>query len=85
MGEDLPSQIVKVPHHGSADQDPMFALAVAPEVAVCSVGEDNGYGHPSGDAIEAWEEAGADFIRTDEVGTVIISGTGENLTIETEW
>ena len=34
---------------------------------------------------ETQEEAGAEFIRTDEVGTVTISGTGEHHSIETGW
>ena len=85
MGEDLPSQIVKIPHHGREDQDPSFALAVASEVALGSVGEDTCYRHPSADSVDAWEEAGAEFICTDEIGTVTISGNWEHLTIETEW
>ncbi|MGL5851247.1 MAG: ComEC/Rec2 family competence protein, partial [Phycicoccus sp.] len=39
--------VVKTPHHGSADIDPGLLAAVRSPVAVVSVGADNDYGHPA--------------------------------------
>ncbi|NBW73603.1 MAG: ComEC/Rec2 family competence protein, partial [Microbacteriaceae bacterium] len=39
--------IVKVAHHGSADQAPEFYDALKPDIALISVGERNSYGHPT--------------------------------------
>ena len=45
--ENLRVDVLKVPHHGSRYQEPAFFAAVAPRVAITSVGADNDYGHPS--------------------------------------
>jgi competence protein ComEC len=37
--------VVKVPHHGSANLDPGFSEWAGAEIALISVGEDNDYGH----------------------------------------
>jgi len=84
-GEKLESDIVKVPHHGSPDHYVEFPAFVSPSVAVCSVGEDNSYGHPAIEVIDAWEEAGADFYRTDEFGTVTVTAAEGELDVETEY
>ena len=46
-GDDLPADVLKVPHHGSADADPDFLAASGARVALISVGADNTYGHPT--------------------------------------
>ncbi|WP_337905995.1 ComEC/Rec2 family competence protein [Kribbella solani] len=46
-GADLRADILKVPHHGSAQQDPAFINAVNPRLAVISAGRNNDYGHPA--------------------------------------
>ncbi|NDD26051.1 MAG: hypothetical protein EB103_04170, partial [Actinobacteria bacterium] len=39
--------VVKVAHHGSADQAAEFYEAIQPDVAIISVGQHNSYGHPT--------------------------------------
>jgi competence protein ComEC len=41
------ADVLKVAHHGSAYQLPEFVDAVAPAVALVSVGAGNDYGHPN--------------------------------------
>lgn len=61
--------VVKVPHHGSRDQEPALAAEARAEVAVVPVG-DNPYGHPTPEALSLYGGAGTRELRTDEAGTV---------------
>lgn len=77
------ADIVKVPHHGSANLDPGFAAWTGGQVALVSVGHDNDYGHPTRDSLEAW--AAAEIVRTDLSGTVAISVSDQgNLVLSRE-
>jgi len=69
--------IVKVSHHGSADQSDRLARRVGATVALVSVGADNGYGHPTRSALELYEATGAEVLRTDESG-IIVLGPGDD-------
>lgn len=71
-GSALQADVLKVPHHGSAYQDPRFLQAVGARVAVISVGADNTYGHPAPETISTLEAAGAQVLRTDEAGDVAV-------------
>ncbi|MEV0288865.1 ComEC/Rec2 family competence protein [Kribbella sp. NPDC050820] len=46
-GADLRADVLKVPHHGSAQQDPAFIAATNARLALISAGQDNDYGHPA--------------------------------------
>ena len=46
-GDDLRADVLKVPHHGSAQQDPTFIAATNARLALISAGRDNDYGHPA--------------------------------------
>jgi len=80
----LKSNVVKIPHHGSADRYTHFPSFVRPDIAVCSVGN-NGYGHPDAQVLLEWEEAGAQVYRTDQSGTVVVTAQGGLTEITTEW
>ena len=59
-------------HHGSKYSScEEFLRAVQPEYAIISVGS-NSYGHPTAEAIERLEDAGAEVYRTDEQGTILM-------------
>ena len=64
--------VLKVPHHGSAQacSDRMLA-ELTPQVSVIPVGENN-YGHPSEQTLERLESAGSEVYRTDECGAVTV-------------
>lgn len=71
-GGTLAAGLLKVPHHGGATTEPEFLAAVAPRVAVVSVGRDNDYGHPDPRLLARLVDLGAAVHRTDLVGTVTV-------------
>ncbi len=71
-GVDLHADVLKVPHHGSAAQEPAFWSTVAPRLAVVSVGEDNDYGHPDPGLIAALTDSGIAVRRTDLDGDIAV-------------
>lgn len=64
--------VLKVPHHGSRHQEPAWLSSLHPRVALVSVGEDNDYGHPAPDLLEALTADGALVRRTDRDGDVAV-------------
>ena len=80
---ELRADVLKVGHHGSSTStSTRFLGAVQPRVALISVGAANMYGHPSNVVVRALEEAGAQVLRTDQVGTVVVKTDGRTLTVE---
>ena len=69
----LKAEVLKVPHHGSAKQDPDFLAAVSPTLSVISVGLGNPYGHPAARTVYLAGADGARVYRTDLDGMVLIS------------
>ncbi|MFZ7087796.1 ComEC/Rec2 family competence protein [Curtobacterium sp. RRHDQ10] len=67
-----PVDVVKVAHHGSADQDPALYRLVQARVGIVSVGADNNYGHPTASALEMLAAAGTTAVRTDLGGTTVL-------------
>ncbi|MBS2539809.1 MBL fold metallo-hydrolase [Catenulispora sp. NF23] len=80
---DLAADVLKVPHHGSAHQDPDLFAAVHPRVAVISVGKGNTYGHPAPRTIQLASGTGARVFRTDDDGQVVVFGTAARLRVAT--
>ncbi|WP_410642368.1 ComEC/Rec2 family competence protein [Amycolatopsis sp. lyj-346] len=73
---DLRAEVLKVPHHGSRYSLPSFLAAVAPRVAMVSVGAGNTYGHPSKSTMDTLVALGARVTRTDVDGdTAVVAGT----------
>jgi competence protein ComEC len=70
----LRADVVKIPHHGSrTSSSAAFVAAVAPRLAVASVGGGNRYGFPHEEAVARWREAGALVLRTDEGAVRLLS------------
>ncbi|MFP5369483.1 MAG: ComEC/Rec2 family competence protein, partial [Actinomycetes bacterium] len=74
-GTDLRADVLKVPHHGSADADPAFLAASGARVALISVGADNSYGHPTPELLNWLVEAGMRVHRTDRDGDLAVVGS----------
>jgi competence protein ComEC len=81
-----PVEILKVAHHGSADDGLARLLGlVRPEIAVISCGVGNDYGHPTPSTLATLESApGLDLYRTDEDGRVTIETDGRRVSVATE-
>jgi competence protein ComEC len=75
-GGDLSADVVKVPHHGSADFHEDLPAAVSPRVALIGVGEDNTFGHPAPEAVAAWSAVGAGVYATSENGDIALTPDG---------
>ncbi|NHA69474.1 ComEC/Rec2 family competence protein [Phycicoccus flavus] len=65
-------EVVKTPHHGSANLDDGLMAAVRAPVGVVSVGEDNDYGHPTPSHLALLRRMGYTVYRTDERGDVAV-------------
>jgi competence protein ComEC len=75
---------LKVPHHGSkTSSTELFLAAVAPQIAVVSVGEGNAFGHPAEAIVERYARARIRFLRTDRDGAVTALTDGQSLTVRT--
>jgi len=68
---DSPFEVVKVAHHGSADQSAALYEAVSARLGVVTVGE-NDYGHPRAEALALIESNGGVVARTDTDGIVAV-------------
>lgn len=74
-GAPLQADVVKVPHHGSADFDVDLPAAVRPRIALIGVGN-NSFGHPTPEAISAWSAVGAQVYPTQGNGDIALTADG---------
>lgn len=79
-----PYPVVKVAHHGSADQDPGLYEALNPSAALFSAGADNDYGHPRQETLDVLAAAGAHLLRTDVQGLILLGVRDGRLEVWTE-
>ncbi|MGD9678308.1 MAG: ComEC/Rec2 family competence protein [Vulcanibacillus sp.] len=76
----LKSNVLKAGHHGSSSSTSVdFLNKVNPTYAVISVGLDNSYGHPNSEIIERLTNKNIEILRTDELGTIILTSDGNNI------
>jgi competence protein ComEC len=79
-----PLRVIKVPHHGSlTSSSSAFVRALAPQVAIVSVGRSNHFGHPAPAVLQRYEEAHAAVFRTDRDGAVTVDTDGTSLDVDT--
>ena len=79
----LRADILKAGHHGSATSTTTaFLDAVAPRVALVSVGAANGYGHPSAAVMAELRTRGTTVLRTDQLGSIVLRTDGVRITAE---
>ena len=79
------ADVLKVGHHGSdTSTSYRFLRAVMPEYGIISVGEGNSYGHPNETPLSRLEDAEVTTLRTDKLGSIIVSTDGENITLSWE-
>ena len=84
-GASLRADVLKVGHHGSSTSSTgPFLDAVHPRLALVSVGAGNLYGHPSAAVLRALAAHGAKVLRTDVLGTIVVSSDGLRLWVEAD-
>lgn len=80
-GYDLSASVLQAGHHGSSTSNTAnFLEAVSPEYVVVSCGKDNSYGHPHKSAVENFDAVGAEILRTDILGDIVITCDGKSVT-----
>lgn len=68
-----PAFALVVPHHGSASSSSAaWVQAVAPRLALLSVGRNNRFGHPSPRVLDRYRALGARVARTDRAGALLL-------------
>ncbi len=81
-GLDLQCDILKVAHHGSnGSTGERWLQAVAPKVAVISVGRHNRFGHPHAGTLYRLRSIGARILRTDRDGAIRCVTDGQRIRI----
>jgi len=83
-GADLQADVLKIPHHGSAQQDPLFIAATHARLAIASAGADNDYGHPAPRTLQLVRSLGMTVLRTDEDGSVAVRLARDRLAAVTQ-
>ncbi|ROS54564.1 ComEC/Rec2 family competence protein [Frigoribacterium sp. PhB24] len=68
-----PVDVVKVSHHGSADQHAELYERVSARVGLIGVGADNSYGHPSDVALDLVRHGGGVVVRSDQAGQTAVT------------
>jgi competence protein ComEC len=73
--------VLKVSHHGSADQYPELIEQLDPELSLISVGASNSYGHPTNRTLGTLKKSGSQVLRTDQLGSIALSAGESGLII----
>lgn len=82
---DVSADVIKVGHHGSdTSSSQQFVDRVSPQYAVIEVGEGNSYGHPNSETVTRWQNTGAQVLRTDELGNIVIVTNGTDITVSSD-
>ncbi|WP_239063028.1 ComEC/Rec2 family competence protein [Streptomyces sp. SID13031] len=82
-GADLRADVLKVPHHGSGQQDPAFIAATKARLAIISAGLNNDYGHPAPRTLDLLNHQGMKIARTDTSGSIALQNPDSYLSITT--
>lgn len=81
--EQLPATLLVVPHHGSkSSSTPEFVAAVLPDYAVFTNGYRNRYGHPKAEIVQRYADSGAELLRSDEDGAILVTMDAHGLSVE---
>ncbi len=79
----LPAAFLVVPHHGSRTSSGAgFVAAVHPEFAVFTAGYLNRFGHPNREIEQRYAHSGAELLRTDQDGAILVEMNAQGLQVE---
>jgi len=81
--DQLRADVLVVPHHSSRTSSTEdFIDAVQPRWAVLPVGYRNRFGHPREAVVERYRASGAQMLRTDSAGAVLVRLDGEGISVQ---
>lgn len=81
--EDVKATILKVGHHGSNTATTQeFLDAIKPKYALISCGQNNKFNHPSKEVVDRLDKQNVSIVRTDELGTILITITKQDLILK---
>jgi competence protein ComEC len=73
VADQLPTSVMTMPHHGSkTSSTPAFVNATQAAVVIATAGYLNRFGHPKAEVIARYQAHGAQILRSDRDGAVII-------------
>jgi competence protein ComEC len=79
----LPATMLVVPHHGSkTSSTEEFISAVRPTYAVFTSGYRNRFGHPKQEIMLRYLDTGAQLLRSDEDGAILIEMNADGIQVE---
>lgn len=77
--QDLRTEVLKVPHHGSrSSSSTRFLDMVQPKFAIFSLGKDNRYQLPHAEVVARYQERNCVLLRTDQLGAIILKTDGKH-------
>lgn len=80
---ELRADVLKVPHHGSAHQQPQLLTGLGARVALVSSGIGNTYGHPAVNTVDLLAGSGMRVLRTDADGSIAVVRTDDGIGVVT--
>lgn len=84
-GQNLKSNILKAPHHGSRTSSSRnFLQAVNPEAVIISLGVNNEYKHPHREVMARYKKMDLKIYETDIHGTITVKTDGKSYQITSE-
>jgi competence protein ComEC len=77
------TSLLVAPHHGSkSSSSPDFVAATLPDYAVFTAGYRNRFGHPREEVLQRYADSGAELLRSDEDGAILIEMNAQELQVE---
>jgi len=74
--------VVKMAHHGSAEQSSRLAALLVPAVVLVGAGRDNDYGHPTTVALSLYRGRGAAVLCTSTCGPITVAPGARGLRVD---
>jgi competence protein ComEC len=79
----LYTSLLVAPHHGSKSSSSFeFVAATLPDYAVFTAGNRNRFGHPKEEVLQRYADSGAELLRSDEDGAILVEMSAQGLQVE---
>ncbi len=79
----LSATLLVAPHHGSKTSSTNeFIAAILPDYTVFTVGYRNRFGHPKEEIVQRYTDSGAELLRSDENGAILVEMNAQSLQVE---